>query len=278
MRALSQEAAGKTLMNEMSMMHVEPTYNFLLVALSYCVSVFGSYTSLQLIEGIRSQEKSSVMWLIGAALALGGGAIWTMHFIGMLAYDMGMPVGYDPLITFASLIIAIIVVGIGIALVSAKSESTSRLIVAGIITGLGVASMHYSGMEAMVMAANHSYDTGLLLLSLVIAIVAATAALWLAFNLSGNLHKLGASFIMGVAVCGMHYTGMAAMTMTPTGEKVHIESSMEPMTMGLMVFGFSMLLLVLSLIVALSQLNQRMYEEMESLDDDDELLSRDNPL
>jgi NO-binding membrane sensor protein with MHYT domain len=260
-------------MDNMTMLNNDPSYNYLLVTLSYCVSVFGSYTSLQLIDGMRAQKKNSPLWLIGAALALGGGAIWTMHFIGMLAYDMGMPVGYDPLITFLSLFIAVSVVAIGIAMVSNESKSFLRLIFAGTVTGLGVASMHYSGMEAMVMAADMSYDTGMLALSLVIAVVAATAALWLAFNLSGNLHKLGASFIMGIAVCGMHYTGMAAMSMTANGSQVHIEASMDPMTMGLMIFCFSMLLLVLSLIVALSQLNQHMYEEMEA--DIDEAMQTD---
>ena len=122
----------------------------------------------------------------------------------------------------------------------------------------------------MIVAADISYDTTLFSLSLVIAVVAATAALWLAFNLQGTLLITGASVVMGIAVCGMHYTGMAAMIMTPNGEQVALNSGMEPLTLGLFIFCFSMLLLVLSLIVTLSQLQKRMYEQLE--DDDEEIV------
>ncbi len=247
-------------------MIMDPHHNWMLVSLSYCVSVFGSFTGLQLVSAVRQQttKAARIKWIISAALALGGGAIWTMHFIGMLAYDMGMPVGYDPLITFVSLIIAVAVVGVGISIVSEKSDSLSRLLLAGLVTGLGVASMHYAGMEAMVVAADMSYDTGLLLLSIVIGIAAATAALWLAFNLSGTLHQFFAAFVMGVAVCGMHYTGMAAMTMTHNNQVIAITESIDAMTMGLFIFFFSMLLLVMSLIAALGQLNRQMYDAWEN--------------
>ena len=247
-------------------MTMDPQYNWMLVSLSYCVSVFGSFTSLQLVSAVRQQtsNRAKLKWIISAALALGGGAIWTMHFIGMLAYDMGMPVGYDPFITFVSLVIAVAVVGIGISIVSQQSDSLARLLLAGLITGLGVASMHYAGMEAMVVAADMSYDTGLLVLSIVIGIVAATAALWLAFNLSGTLHQFFAAFVMGVAVCGMHYTGMAAMTMTHNDKVIAITESMDTMTMGLFIFFFSMVLLVMSLIAALGQLNRQMYDAWEN--------------
>ncbi len=253
-------------------MNVEPQYNLLLVALSYVISVFGSYTGLQLVSGIRQGEtKGTLRWIIAASLALGGGAIWAMHFIGMLAYDMGMPMAYDTAITLFSLLVAVFVVGVGLYIVAGHQDSMARLLLAGFITGLGVSSMHYIGMEAMIMAADMTYDTLLLVVSIIIGIVAATAALWLAFNLTGNLQKLGAAFVMGIAVCGMHYTGMAAMTMTHNHSELHIEASLDPMTMGLMIFCFSMLLLVLALIVALSQLSHRMYEELEGADDIDQL-------
>ncbi len=246
-------------------MAIEPHHNTMLVILSYCVSVFGSFTGLQLVSAYTQQkEGKGLKWIISAALALGGGAIWTMHFIGMLAYDMGMPVGYDPLITFISLIVAVVFVGIGIAIVGKDSKSIGRLLIAGLITGAGVASMHYSGMEAMVVAADMSYDTTLFTASIVIAVVASTAALWLGFNLSGALQKIGAAFVMGIAVCGMHYTGMAGMTMTHNENTMAVANSMDPMTMGLFIFFFSMILLVMSLIVALNQLNRSMYDDMEN--------------
>jgi len=253
-------------------MILETSHNLLLVALSFFVAVFGSYTSLQLMRGIRTDDgKSKIGWIIGAAFALGGGAIWTMHFIGMIAYETSMEVGYDPLLTFASLLIAVVVVGLGIFMLSKNPKSVLVLLVAGVVTGLGVASMHYAGMEAMIMAADMSYEPTLFTISIVIAVVAATAALWLAFNLDGGWQMLLASIVMGIAVCGMHYTGMASMTMTMTmnHQEVAIESTIEPLTLGLFIFCFSMMLLVLSLIVTLSQLQKRMYEQLEDEDEDD---------
>lgn len=254
------------------MNHLDVSYNWFLVALSFLVSVFGSYTSLQLMRGIRTASGSGqYTWMIAAAFALGGGAIWTMHFIGMVAYHTSMEIGYDLGITLLSLVVAVVVVGLGIFILSKKQDSILFLIVAGIVTGLGVACMHYAGMAAMVVAADISYDPTLFTASLIIAVVAATAALWLAFNLQGGLPTLGASVVMGIAVCGMHYTGMAAMQMTPNGAVINIDSAIEPLTLGLFIFCFTMLLLILSLIVTLSQLQKKMYEELE--DDDDEAVS-----
>ncbi len=251
-------------------METHATYNYFLVALSYFVSVFGSYTGLQLVRAIRNSSGKAVYgWIVAAAFALGGGAIWTMHFIGMIAYQTHMEVAYDPFLTFVSLILAVTVVGSGIFALSKKQDSILVLIVAGIITGLGVATMHYTGMEAMVMAADMTYDSTLFNISIVIALVAATAALWLAFNTESGWQMFGASIVMGIAVCGMHYTGMAAMEMTPNGKEVDIASSIEPLTLGLFIFCFTMLILVLSLIVTLSQLQKRMYEELEGEDVDE---------
>ena len=253
-------------------MEMEASYNYFLVALSFFVSVFGSYTGLQLMRGSRDAKgKSALPWILAAAFALGGGAIWTMHFIGMIAYQMPhMEVAYDPMLTFISLVVAVGVVGLGIFLLSQKQDSYLILVVAGVITGLGVATMHYTGMEAMVMAADMVYDDTLFAVSIVIALVAATAALWLSFNTQSGMQMFGASIVMGIAVCGMHYTGMAAMKMVPNGQAVDIESSIEPLTLGLFIFCFTMLILVLSLIVTLSQLQKRMYEEFEE-DEEEEL-------
>lgn len=253
-------------------MEMQGTYNVFLVLLSFSVAVFGSYTSLMLISGLQGREGGAkFLWVAFAAIALGGGAIWTMHFIGMLAYETSMPSGYDIGWTFISLLVAVVIVAVGISMVASNQKSLLRLLTAGLITGLGVASMHYVGMDAMIMAADMVYNQTLVAVSVLIAIVAATAAFWLAFNLHGNLQRLISSFVMGTAVCGMHYTGMAAMTMVHNTDKVvHIDSSMEPLTLGLFIFCFSMLLLVICLIVALANLNKKMYEEMEMDEEDDE--------
>jgi NO-binding membrane sensor protein with MHYT domain len=161
------------------------------------------------------------------------------------------------------LVIAVVAVGIGIYIAVQGNFSITRLLGAGLFTGLAVASMHYIGMKAMVMAGTMVYDTILVTVSVVIAVVAGTVALWLAVNLKGAMPMLGSAVIMGL-VCGMHYTGMAAMTMVHdhSQQGVVIENSMSPMTMGLFVFCASMLLLVICLIMSFNQLSHRMQEEM----------------
>ncbi len=246
----------------------QPTYNLFLVGLSFLVSIFGSYTGILLVKAGKTSTEYKNMWIALAALALGGGAIWTMHFIGMLAYAMGMPVSYDGLITVASLAIAVIVVWLGLYFVSTR-QTILRLLIAGFITGIGVASMHYSGMYAIKMPGEMTYDPTLFSISIVIAVVAATAALWLALNLEGTMQMLGAAVIMGIAVCGMHYTGMFAMQMINMDHSVVQVDGIKPLTLGLFIFCFTMLLLVLCLIVAMTQISRRMYEDMER-DDEDE--------
>ena len=226
-------------------------YEPLLVGLSYVISVFGSYTALQLAIAIpQARTWAAVIGSVtGASVALGGGAIWSMHFIGMNAADMGMPVAYDPVLTFASFILAVVAPAIGLFIVGRSDGGPWNLPLGGILTGLGVALMHYTGMAAMIMQARITYDTTLFAASLVIAVVAATVALWLAFNLRGNLQRFGSAIVMGVAVCGMHYTGMYAVKMTPTAEPIAAAGiSLPPATMGQSVFAVSAVVLVLLLI------------------------------
>ncbi len=119
----------------------------------------------------------------------------------------------------------------------------------GILTGLGVALMHYTGMAAMIMPARITYDTTLFTASLVIAVVAATVALWLAFNLRGNLQRFGSAIVMGIAVCGMHYTGMYAVQMEHTKEAVQATGiALSPTNMAYSVFAVTAVLLTLLLI------------------------------
>lgn len=247
-------------------MEMDASYNWFLVSLSFLVAVFGSFTGLQITNGIKqSKERPSILWITAAAISLGGGAIWTMHFIGMLAYQVPMDVGYDPVKTFASLGIAVLGVGIGVFLAVTGKLTIPKLLFAGFFTGLAVAGMHYLGMAAMVMpGAVMTYNQILVGVSLGIAVVAATVALWLAVNLKGVPIMLGSAVIMAIAVCGMHYTGMAAMSMTHNheGDMMQIENSMSPMTMGLFIFCASMLLLVICLIMSLNQLSSRIQEEM----------------
>ena len=229
------------------MHEVHAVYNPLLVLASYAISVFGSYVALQFAVRVpRTKGTAAFGWLAGAAIALGGGAIWAMHFLAMLAYQLPVTVSYDGPLTIASLFAAIIVSGIGLWIVSSEVVNSVRLVGGGVFTGLGVAAMHYTGMAAMRMPATLHYNAALVGLSLVIAIVAAIVALWLAFHLQHNWQRLGAAFVMGLAVFGMHYTGMAAATLIPNPSVAQTLSwVMQGRDLGLYVFLCSFVVLSL---------------------------------
>ncbi|HEX8627050.1 MAG TPA: MHYT domain-containing protein, partial [Catenuloplanes sp.] len=151
-------------------------------------------------------------WLAIAAVAIGGAAIWLMHFMAMLGFDLpDSPVRYDPGLTLASLLIAVLTVGIGLAIVGHGRRSAARILGGGVFTGLGVLAMHYTGMAALHVAGTIEYHPLLVAASAAVAIVAATVALWFTVSVRGWAAIIGAAAIMAVAVCGMHYTGMAAM-------------------------------------------------------------------
>lgn len=197
------------------------TYNMGLVLLSYLVAVTASYTALELAKRVASsQGKAAVIWLIAGAFSMGIG-IWTMHFVGMLAFSMAMPFSYDMPITILSLLIGGAASAFAIFVASRKRNTAPKICLAGLILGCGIAGMHYTGMAAMRMEAVIVYDTLLVATSIVIAVVAAIAAIWIVFtliNISSKyllLLKVGAAFIMGLAICGMHYTGMLAAKYQP---------------------------------------------------------------
>ncbi|MFI2639556.1 MHYT domain-containing protein [Streptomyces sp. NPDC018610] len=151
-------------------------------------------------------------WLALGSAAIGSG-IWTMHFVAMMGFTVdGAPIHYDRPTTYLSLIVAIVMVGVGIFIVGYRGASGSALFTGGTITGLGVASMHYLGMAGMQFDGAFEYNVLTVSASVVIAVVAATAALWAAGQVRGFLWSVGASLVMGLAVSGMHYTGMASLS------------------------------------------------------------------
>jgi NO-binding membrane sensor protein with MHYT domain len=154
-----------------------------------------------------------------AAVSIGAAGIWSMHFIAMLGFTVpGETISYNVPVTILSLLVAVGIVLVGLVIVGFDEVGWDSLLEGGVITGLGVAVMHYLGMAAMRMPGQITYNPGLMAVSVLIAIVAATAALWAALTLRGVLATLSAAAIMGVAVSGMHYTGMAAMRMFPATE------------------------------------------------------------
>ncbi|MDW4907949.1 MHYT domain-containing protein [Streptomyces sp. ADMS] len=175
--------------------------------------------------GLRCTTRSMLVarswrpgWLALGSAAIGSG-IWTMHFVAMMGFTVEeTPVNYDMWMTFASLGVAILMVGIGIFIVGYRGASGTALFTGGTITGLGIASMHYLGMAGMRLNGKLEYNTFTVSASVVIAVVAATAALWAAGQVRGFLWSVGASLVMGLAVSGMHYTGMAAL-------RVHVHAS-----------------------------------------------------
>jgi NO-binding membrane sensor protein with MHYT domain len=179
--------------------------------LSYAMACVGAALGLRcMVRALASSGRRRLRWLVTAATAIGTG-IWTMHFVAMLGFSVsGSAIRYDGLLTVASLGVSIGVVGVGVLAVGYGRSRRWSVALGGLITGVGVAAMHYLGMSALRVSGTIRYDDRMVALSVVIAVVAATAALAAALTISSPLAAVGASLIMGVAVTAMHYTGMAA--------------------------------------------------------------------
>lgn len=192
---------------------------------AYLMACLGAALGLRCtVRSLRNARRKSG-WLALGAISIGCG-IWTMHFIAMIGFSVeGALVSYDPIVTLLSLLVAIAVVAVGVFLVGYRGSSPLNLGVAGTITGLGVAAMHYLGMSAMDAHGTVRYDVVAVGASVLIAVVAATAALWAAVSVRGLRASLVASLVMGVAVTGMHYTGMTAVSVHLTGQVSGSQSS-----------------------------------------------------
>jgi NO-binding membrane sensor protein with MHYT domain len=234
-------------------MVVTGTYNPFLVALSILVASFASYTALDLSAHVGpARGFVRRVWLAAAALTMGGG-IWSMHFVAMLAFIMPTPVSYDIGLTALSLVVAIFVTGVGFYVISRQSASPLRLVLSGIFMGLGIAGMHYTGMAAMRGHAELSYAPIFVALSLVIAIGASTVALWMAFRTTDLGQKLVAAVVMGLAISGMHYTGMKAAIFTAQGpfQEAPVNASLNQTNLALAVAGITFIILAFAAVASL---------------------------
>ncbi|GGE97319.1 MHYT domain-containing protein [Sphingomonas prati] len=186
-----------------------------LVALSVIIAIFGSFTALSVAARVRaSTGRSFHVWLVAAAAALGG-SIWSMHFVAMLAFSMpGMRISYGVLPTLLSLVLAVGFTGAGFAIFHWHGARIRRVLASGFLIGTGVTSMHYLGMAAMQMPATLTYNVPWVFVSVTIAMSASTVAVWLAGRDHGTGSRTAASIVMGIAIAGMHYTGMYAATFT----------------------------------------------------------------
>jgi NO-binding membrane sensor protein with MHYT domain len=244
------------------------SYGLLNPVLGYVMSCLGAFLGLRCVTRARAYTGAArARWLILAAVALGAAGIWAMHFIAMLGFTIpGQTILYNVPLTIVSMLIAIVVVGIGLFIVGYGDGGWRRLLLGGAIVGIGVASMHYLGMEAMSMPDSMSYNVPLFVMSVLIALVAGTAALWAGTRVRGIGATVVASLIMGVAVSGMHYTGMAAM-------RVYSEAPMSSGSMASMggasavsfivplLAGISLLMFVLTLAVTMSPTEAEIHED-----------------
>lgn len=192
---------------------INTSYSTELVVLSYVISVTGAFIALHAAGRLQPHSTNrKAYWLsvASAGVALGGIGVWSMHFIAMLALRMDVGLGYSMAETLISLVAAIAISGFAFHLVALNPGSVSRLLLAGLMLGIGAVVMHYLGMYGMRFGGYFQWDYVRVGMSVLIALVAATAALWLAFHTRSLSARITAAFVMAIAVCAMHYTGMSA--------------------------------------------------------------------
>ncbi|KAF3883874.1 MULTISPECIES: MHYT domain-containing protein [Nostocales] len=236
---------------------INSTYDLRLVLLSIVIAVFASYTALDLARRVRTtQAQARLVWLIGGAVVMGTG-IWSMHFVAMLAFRLPIPMVYDVSTVIVSVLPAIVACGGALFLTSRQTLSKQQLLVGGVLMGIGIAAMHYIGMAAMEIDASTHYNPVLFALSVAIAIGASITALWIVSELGGRtskgsrLPKVLSALIMGSAIAGMHYTGMAAASFhstkavnTVATEEMNISFNWLALSIGiatLVILGFTIL-------------------------------------
>ena len=237
------------------------SYDYRLVALSVFIAMLASYAALDLGGRVTaSRGQLRWIWLAGGAFAMGMG-IWSMHYIGMLAYNLPVTVRYDWPTVVWSLLAAILASAIALVVVSRNEMGGVAIGTGGLLMGLGIAAMHYIGMAAMRLPAMCSYSPGLVSLSVALAIVISLVALWLTFHLReerGALgwRKLASALVMGAAIPVMHYTGMAAATFRPMSGALDLTHSVKISSLGTVGIG-GVALLVLSIAILTSLVDRR---------------------
>jgi NO-binding membrane sensor protein with MHYT domain len=273
------------------------SYGLLTPGLAVAMSFLGAFLGLRCTTRARAYSGATrARWLVLASISIGATGIWVMHFIAMLGYTIpGQTIRYNVPITIGSMLLAVGVVCVGLFIVGFGRASfggngfaragtghgspghgspghasfgragTRRLLLAGLITGIGVASMHYTGMAALEVPLRMTYNPALVGLSAIIAIVASTVALWATLRLRGIWSTFGAALILAVAVSGMHYTGMAAMHMSAAPADAHIvmrgataENFLLPLILGISILTF-----IVTATIALSPSDDEIHAEAD---------------
>jgi diguanylate cyclase (GGDEF)-like protein len=236
------------------------SYSPWLVSLSIAVAILVSFTSLRLASRVaESNRAAGRAWLVLGAISMGVG-IWAMHFIGMLAFSLPIQLRYDLGLTFGSLGAAILTSGFAIKIASSSNLHFGRHAICSLVMGLGIVTMHYTGMSAIRIVPAISYDAALVAASVAIAITASFIALWLTFNLRRETHRyiwparLGAAVVMGLAIAGMHYTAMAA-TQFQLGAFCRGGVALDNGVLGIFIATASFALLTVTLITSVFDAN-----------------------
>jgi diguanylate cyclase (GGDEF)-like protein/PAS domain S-box-containing protein len=219
---------------ETSLLYVG-SYDALLVMFSVVIATFAAYAALQVtqIVEVSTSPFKRRLWLLGGSLCFGIG-IWAMHFVGMLAFSLPCSTAYDPLGTLSSTLPSIIASALALSIISQPKISRLQLATGGVLLGAGIGAMHYAGMMAMHLNGLIRYDGILFLLSIVMAVVLATLAIWIKFRLQtwrGHWNRSAtviSALVMGAAVSGMHYTAMASAYFIRGNLDEVIESGLSP--------------------------------------------------
>jgi PAS domain S-box-containing protein len=218
-------------------MNLIGSYNYALVALSVLIAMFASYAALDLAGRVTAAGGwTRAVWLLGGAGAMGTG-IWSMHYIGMLAFILPIPVAYHLPTVLLSLFAAILASVIALYMVSRQKMGVARAVAGSVLMGAGIASMHYIGMAAMRLPAICQFNSFLVILSVVCAVLISLAALWIAFHFRDEKtgigwEKLAGAAVMGAGISLMHYTGMTAASFMPSGMPADLSHAVSISTLG----------------------------------------------
>jgi NO-binding membrane sensor protein with MHYT domain/signal transduction histidine kinase len=221
----------------MAVVYLIGSYNYWFVALSVLIAMFASYAALDLAGRVAAASGwTRVVWLLGGAGAMGTG-IWAMHYIGMLAFILPIPVAYHWPTVLLSLFAAILASIVALYVVSAQKMGAFQVLAGSVLMGAGIASMHYIGMAAMRVSAECQFNSFLVILSVVFAVLVSLAALWITFNFREektgiDWEKIAGAVVMGAAIPVMHYTGMAAASFTPSAMPEDLSHAVSVSTLG----------------------------------------------
>src|SRR6201993_4550043 len=226
-----------TAWSQMAAVNLIGSYNYALVGLSVLIAMFASYAALGLSGRVRGADGwTRAVWLLGGAGAMGTG-IWSMHYIGMLAFILPIPVAYHWPTVLLSMFAAVLASLIALYVVSRQKMGASRAVAGSVLMGAGIAGMHYIGMAAMRLPAICHFNSSLVVMSVVFAVLISFAALWITFHFRDEKkgmgwEKLAGAVVMGAAIPVMHYTGMAAASFTSSDMPVDLSHAVSISTLG----------------------------------------------